>query len=64
MKDIDELGLIIEKEIKKVSYSERPNFLYDPIIYIMGLKAKRIRPILVLMAYQLFDKKVEKARVF
>lgn len=61
MKNLEELGKIIEKEINNLPYPNTPALLYDPIQYIMGMKGKRIRPLLVLIAYQLFDNKVEKA---
>ena len=61
MKDIQELGVLIEKEIQQISYPKTPELLYDPISYIMGLKGKRMRPILLLMAHQLFDKDITKA---
>ncbi len=61
MKDIEELGVLIEKEIKQISYPITPELLYDPICYIMGLKGKRMRPILLLIAHQLFDKDLTKA---
>ena len=59
MKNLEELGKIIEKEINNLPYPNTPALLYDPIQYIMGMKGKRIRPLLVLIAYQLFDNKVE-----
>ena len=61
MKDLVELGKIIEKEIGNLTYPKSPDLLYDPIKYIMGLQGKRIRPLLLLMAYQLFDDNVERA---
>ena len=61
MKNIQELGSIIEQEIQAISYPTNPNLLYDPIAYIMGLKGKRMRPILLLMAHQLFDENLETA---
>ncbi|MCP4882148.1 MAG: polyprenyl synthetase family protein [Flavobacteriales bacterium] len=61
MKDIQELSVLIEKEIQQISYPKTPELLYDPIAYIMGLKGKRMRPILLLMAHQLFDKDLTKA---
>jgi len=61
MKNIQELGSIIEQEIQTISYPTKPNLLYDPISYIMGLKGKRMRPILLLMAHQLFDENLENA---
>ena len=61
MKNIQELGVLIEKEIHQISYPKTPALLYDPIEYIMGLQGKRMRPMLVLMAHQLFDENLDKA---
>ena len=61
MKDIQELGIIIEQKIQQIHYPNNPNLLYDPIQYIMGLQGKRMRPLLVLMAHQLFDENLEEA---
>ena len=61
MKDFVEIGKIIDNAIEGILYPESPKLLYDPIEYIMGLKGKRMRPILVLIAHQLFDKNIEKA---
>ena len=55
MKDLTELGAIIENEIGNLTYPKSPDLLYAPIKYTMGLQCKRMRPILVLMAHQLFD---------
>jgi len=61
VKDFVEIGKIIDNAIGGIIYPESPKLLYDPIQYIMGLKGKRMRPILVLIAHQLFDKNIEKA---
>jgi len=61
VKDSVELGKIIEKEIGNLSYPNFPDLLYNPIKYVMGLKGKRMRPLLVLMAHQLFDDNLERA---
>jgi len=53
---VAELHQLIEEEIKRHRYGETPDSLYEPIRYIMSLGGKRIRPLLVLMAYELFDK--------
>nr|WP_230679972.1 polyprenyl synthetase family protein [Pontibacter sp. 172403-2] len=42
-------------------YGEDPAELYEPIRYIMALSGKRIRPLLVLLAAEMYDKDVEKA---
>ncbi len=49
----DELKARIEEHIKALQYGDKPKELYDPMAYIMSLGGKRMRPLLVLMAYQL-----------
>ena len=61
MKSIQELSALISDELGKIEYPKNPSSLYEPIDYILGLGGKRMRPILVLMAHQLFDKNIEKA---
>jgi geranylgeranyl diphosphate synthase, type II len=46
---------LIEKEIKGLEFSDKPNELYDPVKYIMHLGGKRIRPALTLMTASLFS---------
>lgn len=45
---------LIEEELKKIQYSDRPVELYDPIRYMMNLGGKRVRPVLLLMAHEMF----------
>ena len=61
MKGLTEIQSIIEDRISAFNYPDSPDLLYNPIEYIMSLPGKRIRPLLVLMAYQLFDKNLKKA---
>ena len=61
MKSIQELSVLVSDELGRIEYPKTPSLLYEPIDYILGLGGKRMRPILVLMAYQLFDKNIEKA---
>tara|TARA_B110000459_G_scaffold138561_1_gene151154 strand:+ start:953 stop:1918 length:966 start_codon:yes stop_codon:yes gene_type:complete len=61
MKSIQELSELISDELGRIEYPKTPSLLYEPIDYILGLGGKRMRPILVLMAHQLFDKNIEKA---
>ena len=56
-----ELQKIIEAAISKLAYPAQPANLYDPIKYIMSLGGKRIRPVIVLMATELFTDEVEKS---
>ena len=61
MKSIQELSVLVSDELGRIEYPKTPSLLYEPIDYILGLGGKRMRPILVLMAHQLFDKNIEKA---
>jgi geranylgeranyl diphosphate synthase type II len=61
MQNLEHLQLFIEQELAKIDYPNSPKKLYQPIDYVMGLGGKRMRPILLLMAHQLFDENIEKA---
>ncbi|MDR1122256.1 MAG: polyprenyl synthetase family protein [Dysgonamonadaceae bacterium] len=50
----------INGEIEKISYNCQPAELYDPIRYTLSLGGKRIRPALVLLAYNLYKDDVDK----
>ena len=56
-----QLQQIIEKAILKINYPKHPANLYEPIRYIMNLGGKRIRPVMVLMASELFNDEVKIA---
>lgn len=45
--------------IEQMPYVRKPEGLYHPISYEMSLGGKRIRPVLMLMAYNLFKEDVE-----
>lgn len=61
MKSIKELQQIIEKELAGISYPESPADLYAPIDYVLGLGGKRMRPILLLLAHQLYNPNLDAA---
>lgn len=61
MRSNKELQSIIDRELKAINYLKDPSQLYEPIDYIMKLEAKRMRPILVLMAHQLFCEDIDLA---
>jgi geranylgeranyl diphosphate synthase, type II len=50
----------IDQEIRKQKYGKEPGSLYEPIRYLMGLGGKRLRPMLTMLAYQLFKTDVRK----
>jgi len=45
---------LIEKEIGNIAFGGGPIELYEPLSYMMHLGGKRFRPVLVLMAHELF----------
>ncbi len=54
---------IINNELhqNKEYFNKFPTLLYEPIEYTLGMKGKRIRPVLTLMACNLFTNDYEKA---
>ena len=54
MKTQEELLNIIEAYIKGINYPSQPKGLYAPVEYILSLGGKRIRPLLMLMAYNAY----------
>ncbi len=61
MKSYSELLQTINKKISETTYGSYPNELYEPISYMMSLGGKRLRPVLTLMACDMFGQDVEKA---
>ncbi len=56
-----EIQKIINQKIEAISYPIAPTDLYQPIRYVLSLGGKRLRPILALMACNLFSDEVEPA---
>lgn len=53
-KDLLERISLINERITTLNYGTEPDELYEPIRYIMSLGGKRMRPLLVMLAYELF----------
>lgn len=51
----------INEALGKVPYPVRPEGLYEPIEYVLSMGGKRLRPMLVLLAYSLYKDDFEKA---
>ncbi len=49
-----ELVQRIEEEVRQFRFDGKPHSLYDPLRYMMSLGGKRMRPLLVLLAYRLY----------
>lgn len=50
----DEILDKVNEYIGNLSYGRRPQSLYEPIRYVLSLGGKRIRPMLMLLSYNLF----------
>lgn len=49
----------VNRYIADWDYSREPKGLYEPIRYVLSLGGKRIRPVLMLMAYNLYKEEVD-----
>lgn len=50
----DELLAMLNRHLASLPYDRRPASLYEPIRYVLSMGGKRIRPVLMLLAYNLF----------
>ena len=48
----------IQDYIEHLSYMREPKGLYEPIEYVLSLGGKRLRPVLMLLAYNLYGEDV------
>lgn len=49
----------INSHIADLQFVRTPKGLYDPVTYVLSMGGKRIRPVLMLMAYNLYKEDVE-----
>lgn len=54
-----ELLDMVRVHIAELQFTRTPKGLYDPVTYVLSLGGKRIRPVLMLMAYNLFREDVK-----
>lgn len=55
----DEILAMVQKGLEQLPYDRRPLGLYDPVKYVLSLGGKRIRPVLMLLAYNLYKEDPE-----
>ncbi|MBP3776665.1 MAG: polyprenyl synthetase family protein [Prevotella sp.] len=60
MKTSNEILKSVNDFLDKLPYERKPQSLYDPIRYVLSIGGKRIRPVLMLMAYNLYKDEPEK----
>ena len=53
-----ELLKMVNDTIDSLPYDRKPAALYDPIRYVLSLGGKRLRPVLMLMAYNMYKEDV------
>jgi len=56
-----ELKKMVNKAIQNLSYNEEAEKLNDPVKYILSIGGKRLRPVLALMACNLYSDKIDEA---
>ncbi|MFY8010011.1 MAG: polyprenyl synthetase family protein, partial [Flavobacterium sp.] len=61
MRAISDYQDIIHAHFNALALTKEPNNLYEPIRYILSLGGKRLRPVLTLMATEVFDTDCQKA---
>lgn len=61
MRSIPEYSSLFVDYLEKKAVVQEPRNLYEPIDYILKLGGKRLRPVLTLLATELFDVSYEKA---
>ncbi len=61
MQHFDQLRQRFHSYLQSVSFNKEPRALYRPVKYIMNLGGKHVRPVLLLMAHNLFDDRLDKA---
>lgn len=54
-----ELLDIVNAHLTELKFERTPQGLYDPVSYVLSLGGKRIRPVLMLMAYNLYQEDVK-----
>ena len=55
MEKISDISNKLSQSIERLGLNAEPNGLYEPIRYILNLGGKRIRPLLTLIAAEMFD---------
>ncbi len=60
MKTVEQKRQLLESYICSLDYSHEPESLYAPINYSLSLGGKRLRPLLLMMAYCMYGDRVEE----
>ena len=61
MRTSDELLKMVNDYIEDATITRQPTSLYDPIKYVLSIGGKRIRPVLLLLTYNMYRDDIERA---
>ncbi len=61
MQQIETYQRLFQQYLSSHPFKSEPESLYEPINYIMELGGKRLRPVLALLGYTMFEERPEKA---
>ncbi len=61
MRSLSDYQNIFQSYLSQHAFNQEPQELYEPVNYILSLGGKRLRPLLALMGYELFDEDISKA---
>lgn len=59
MINADQILKLVNDYLVQLPYDRRPASLYEPIRYVLSMGGKRIRPVLMLLSYNLFKEDPE-----
>jgi len=54
MKTSEEILKLVNDYLAQLPYERKPQSLYEPIKYVLSMGGKRVRPVLMLLAYDMF----------
>lgn len=60
MRTSDELLKMVNDYIEDTTITRQPTSLYDPIKYVLSIGGKRIRPVLLLLTYNMYRDDIER----
>ncbi|MCD8293420.1 MAG: polyprenyl synthetase family protein [Prevotellaceae bacterium] len=56
----DKLLSLVDDYIARLCFDRQPAGLYNPVVYVLSMGGKRLRPLLMLLAYNLYREDVER----
>jgi geranylgeranyl diphosphate synthase type II len=59
MYNADEILSLVNKSLDNLSYDRRPASLYAPVKYVLSMGGKRMRPVLMLLGYNIYRENPE-----